>query len=126
MNTLWATGALLAGIILLAILLSPEQEVPPPMSLPPADTLPDKPLPMDHEPGTQGGDTMQNLKFDARRCTSIHYDSPQPGTARQLQRLAEEGRPGACLGCGFENACAARGCALLRSVSKIVALIERK
>lgn len=126
MNTLWATGALLAGIILLAILLSPEQEVPPPMVLPPADTLPDKPIPMDHEHGTQGGYTLQNLKFDARRCTSIPYDSPQPGTARQLQRLAAEGRPGACLGCGFENACAARGCALLRSVSKIVALIERK
>lgn len=53
MNTLWATGALLAGIILLAILLSPEQEVPPPMVLPPADTLPDKPIQMDH---THGGD----------------------------------------------------------------------
>ena len=52
MNTLWATGALLAGILLLAILLSPEQEVPPPMVLPPADTLPDKPIPMDHEHGT--------------------------------------------------------------------------
>lgn len=88
--------------------------------------LPEKPIPMEHEHGTQGGYTLQNLKFDARRCTSIPYDSPQPGTARQLQRLAEEGRPGACLGCGFENACAARGCALLRSVSKIVALIERK
>lgn len=88
--------------------------------------LPEKPIPMEHEHGTQGGYTLQNLKFDARRCTSIPYDSPQPGTARQLQRLAEEGRPGACLSCGFENACAVRGCALLRSVSKIVAVIERK
>ena len=69
---------------------------------------------------------MQNLKFDARRCTSIPYDNPPPGTARQLQRLAEEGRPGACLDCGFENACSSRGCALLRSVSRIVAVIERK
>lgn len=69
---------------------------------------------------------MQNLKFDAHRCTSIPYDSPPPGTARQLQRLAEEGRPAACLGCGFENACASRGCAVLRTVSQIVALIERK
>lgn len=33
---------------------------------------------------------MQNLKFDARRCTSVPYNSPPPGTARQLQRLAEE------------------------------------
>lgn len=69
---------------------------------------------------------MQNLKFDARRCTSVPYNSPLPGTARQLQRLAEEGRPGACLDCGFENTCASRGCALLRSVSHIVAIIERK
>ena len=69
---------------------------------------------------------MQNLKFDAHRCTSIPYDSPPPGTARQLQRLAEEGRPGACLNCGFEQNCTARGCDLLRSVSRIVAVIERK
>lgn len=69
---------------------------------------------------------MQNLRFDAQRCTSIPYDSPPPGTARQLQRLAEEGCPGACLDCGFEQNCAARGCALLRSVSRIVAVIERK
>lgn len=52
MNTLWATGALLAALMLLVILLSPEQEVPPPRVLPPADTLPDKPIPMEHEHGT--------------------------------------------------------------------------
>lgn len=69
---------------------------------------------------------MRNLRFDNQRGTSIPYDSPPPGTARQLQRLDLEGRPGACLGCGFENACAARGCAVLRSVSRIVATIERK
>lgn len=69
---------------------------------------------------------MQNLKFDARRYTSVPYNSPPPGTASQLQRLAVEGRPGACLDCGFENACSSRGCALLRSVSRIVAVIERK
>lgn len=69
---------------------------------------------------------MRNLRFDAQRCTSIPYDSPPPGTSRQLQRLAEEGRPGACLGCGFEQSCAARGCAVLRKVSHIVALIESK
>lgn len=50
MNTLWAIGALLAALLLLAILLSPEQEAPPPRVLPPADTLPDKPIPMEHEP----------------------------------------------------------------------------
>ena len=69
---------------------------------------------------------MRNLKFDSKRCTSVPYDSPPPGTARQLQRLAEEGRPGACLNCDFEQSCAARGCALLRSVSHIVAILERK
>lgn len=52
MNTLWATGALLAALMLLVILLSPEQEVPPPRVLPPADALPDKPIPMEHEHGT--------------------------------------------------------------------------
>lgn len=68
----------------------------------------------------------KNLTYDNAQACCVAYDPPPPGTARQLQRLAAEGRPGACLGCGFENACAARGCSLLRSVSKIVALIERK
>lgn len=68
----------------------------------------------------------KNLTYDNAQACCVAYDPPPPGTARQLQRLAAEGRPGACLGCGFENACAARGCALLRSVSKIVAVIERK
>lgn len=49
MNTFWATGALLAALLLLVILLSQEQKVPPPRVLPPADTLPDKPIPMEHE-----------------------------------------------------------------------------
>ena len=69
---------------------------------------------------------MQNTTYDNEAACCIHYDSPPPGTARQLQRLAEEGRPGACIDCGFENACSSRGCALLRSVSRIVAVIERK
>lgn len=68
----------------------------------------------------------KNLTYNNTQACCVAYDPPPPGTSRQLQRLAAEGRPGACLGCGFENACAARGCALLRSVSKIVALIERK
>lgn len=68
----------------------------------------------------------KNLTYDNDQACCVPYDSPPPGTSRQLQRLAQEGRPAACLGCGFENACAARGCALLRSVSQIVAVIERK
>lgn len=38
-------------LLLLVILLSPEQEVPPPRVHLPADTLPDKPFPMEHEHG---------------------------------------------------------------------------
>lgn len=68
----------------------------------------------------------KNFRYDNRNACCVPYDSPSPGTARQLQRLAEEGRPGACLGCGFENHCVTRGCALLRSVSRVIAIIERK
>lgn len=68
----------------------------------------------------------KNLTYDNDQACCVPYDSPPPGTSRQLQRLAQEGRPGACLGCGFENACASRGCAVLRTVSRMVAIIERK
>ena len=44
----------------------------------------------------------KNLRFDARRGTSVPYDSPTPGLAAQLQRLVTEERPDACLGCGHE------------------------
>ena len=68
----------------------------------------------------------KNLTYNNAQACCVAYDPPPPGTARQLQRLAEEGRPGACLGCGFENACASRGCAVLRTVSRMAAIIERK
>lgn len=68
----------------------------------------------------------KNLTYNNTQACCVAYDSPPPGTARQLQRLADEGRPGACLGCGFENACDSRGCAVLRTVSRMVAIIERK
>lgn len=45
MNVLWATTVLLAALLMLAILLSQEQEVPKPMVLPPADTLLKMPAP---------------------------------------------------------------------------------
>ena len=47
-----------------------------------------------------------------------------PGMNRQLQRLAVERRPEACLGCGFENGCSLHGCAVLRRVSRVVAMVE--
>lgn len=66
----------------------------------------------------------KNLRFDARRGTSVPYDSPTPDLTRQLQRLAIERRPEACLGCGFENGCSLHGCAVLRKISRIVTRAE--
>ena len=66
----------------------------------------------------------KNLRFDARQGTNVPYDSPTPNLARQLQRLAVERRPEACLGCGFENGCSLHGCAVLRKISRIVARAE--
>lgn len=45
----------------------------------------------------------------------------QRALRRQLQRVAVEGRPGACVGCGFEKGCADKGCAVLRKISQIAA-----
>ena len=69
---------------------------------------------------------MRNLKFDAKRCTSIPYDSPPPGLTAQLKRLVTEERPGACVGCGFEHNCHRDGCAVLRKVSRIVAATGKR
>ena len=66
----------------------------------------------------------KNLRFDARRGTSVPYDSPRPSLAEQLNRLVTEERPGACIGCGYENSCSIRGCAVLRKISRIVARAE--
>lgn len=80
-----------------------------------------------HNPPQKGEITMgRNLTYDNVNACCIPYDSPPPGISHQLQRLAEEGRPGACLGCGFEQNCATRGCTVLRKVSRIVAVMERK
>lgn len=66
----------------------------------------------------------KNLRFNARRGTSVPYDSPTPDLTCQLQRLVTEERPGACVGCGYENSCSTRGCAVLRKISRIVARVE--
>lgn len=52
------------------------------------------------------------------------YDKQLPGLTRQLQRLAAEKRPGACVGCGYEHNCNSQGCAVLRQISRIVASAE--
>ena len=67
---------------------------------------------------------MKNLQFDAHRGMLVPYDSPPPGLAAQLQRLVTEERPWACVGCGFEHNCRERGCAVLRKISRIVAVIR--
>lgn len=69
---------------------------------------------------------MKNLNYDNENARCVPYDNPPPGNARQLQRLVTEERPGACVGCGFEHNCKRDGCAVLRKVSRIVAVIERK
>ena len=65
----------------------------------------------------------QNLTYDNARACCVPYDSPPPGLAAQLQRLVTEERPGACVGCGFEHNCKTHGCAVLRKISHIVAVI---
>lgn len=49
-----------------------------------------------------------------------------PSYTRQLHRVKDEGLPGACLGCRFERGCSEHGCAVLRRVSRIVALVQGK
>lgn len=51
MNEFWIVAVLISSIILLAALLPSEQDTPSPRVTPPADTLPDKPIPMEHEHG---------------------------------------------------------------------------
>ena len=64
----------------------------------------------------------KNLTYDNRNACCVPYDSPPPGLAAQLQRLAVEERPGACVGCGYEHNCSRDGCAVLRQVGHIVAV----
>lgn len=69
---------------------------------------------------------MKNLTFDAANSRCIATEAPPPGMIRQLLRVAQEGCPGACVGCGFEHDCKTKGCAVLRRMSRIVAVVEGK
>lgn len=40
---------------------------------------------------------MKNLYFDARRGVSVPYEHPPAGSGRQLERIAAEKLPGACV-----------------------------
>lgn len=59
------------------------------------------------------------------RCVVCEYRHHK-GCIAQLQRDAADAleRPGACVGCGYENSCSTRGCAVLRKISRIVARAE--
>lgn len=59
MGALWIPAALIAGLLLLAALPPPKQEPPPSRNSPPADTLPDKPIPMEHEHGEEEDTTCE-------------------------------------------------------------------
>ena len=59
MDEFWIIAVLISGIILLAALLPSEQDTPSPRVPPPADTLPDKPIPMEHEHGEQENTTCE-------------------------------------------------------------------
>lgn len=65
---------------------------------------------------------MKNLTFDAVNSCCIPYDPLPIGLMAQLHRLVEGERPGSCIGCGFENSCATRGCAVLLSVIRVVSV----
>ena len=65
----------------------------------------------------------KKLTYDNARACCVPFDGPPPGLAAQLLRLGMEERPGACMGCGCEHNCRERGCAVLRKVSRIVAVI---
>ena len=51
MDEFCIVAVLISGIILLAALLPSEQTPPSPRVTPPADTIPDRPIPMEHEHG---------------------------------------------------------------------------
>lgn len=67
---------------------------------------------------------MKHLRYDPHQCHTVAEESPPPGMIRQLLRVAQEGRPGACVECGFEHDCRTKGCAVLRRMSRIVAVVE--
>lgn len=69
---------------------------------------------------------MKKLTFDAANSYCVPYDPLPIGLTAQLQRLVGEERPDACTGCGFENSCATRGCAVLLSVIRVVAVVSKE
>ena len=67
---------------------------------------------------------QETPNLEKTNIRSTVHDPLPPGMLRQLQRLAIERRPGACVGCGHEHNCRRDGCAVLRKISRIVARAE--
>lgn len=69
---------------------------------------------------------MKIVGKSARIRPGARTQETVPSYTRQLHRVKAEGLPGACLGCRFERGCRENGCAVLRRVSRIVAVIPGK
>lgn len=69
---------------------------------------------------------MKKVWKNSRFRPGARTQETVPSYTRQLHRVKAEGLPGACLGCRFERGCRENGCAVLRRVSRIVAVIPGK
>lgn len=63
---------------------------------------------------------VRNLRFDSTNSRCIPHDTPPTALLAQLRRLAVEGRPNACLGCGYEQGCSLHGCAVIRKALELL------
>lgn len=63
---------------------------------------------------------MNNMRFDAVNSKCVSAERMTPDELRQLHRLAIEGRPEACFGCGLEHDCSAHGCAVIRKALQLL------
>lgn len=60
------------------------------------------------------------MRFDTENSRCIPAERMTPEELRQLQRLAIERRPEACLGCGLEHNCFVHGCAVIRKALRLL------
>lgn len=61
-----------------------------------------------------------DLKFDNEMCCARPIERASAALLEQLERLAIERRPEACLGCGLENGCSLHGCAAIRKAAALL------
>lgn len=60
------------------------------------------------------------MRFDTENSRCIPAERMTPEELRQLHRLAIEGRPEACFGCGLEHDCFVYGCAVIRKALRLL------